>query len=275
MGNSLLNQKKLFILDMDGTFYLGDRLLEGSLEFLDRLIKNGGDFVFFTNNASKTSWYYKKKLEKMGFIVDEKRIITAGDVTIKYLNENFPDSSVYLLGTPHLEESFIKAGINIYWDDDEEDIAEGEAEDFPEYPPDIVVVSFDLTLTYEKVSKACRFIREGARFFATHMDLNCPVEGGFIPDCGAICAMITACTGVKPRYFGKPFRETVDMISEITGYKKSDMVMVGDRLYTDIAMGVNNGITSVLVLSGETTTEQLKKSDIKPDFVFDSLKDIP
>jgi 4-nitrophenyl phosphatase len=274
MENFLLKQKKLFILDMDGTFYLGDRLLEGSLEFLDRLIKSGGDFVFFTNNASKTSWYYKKKLERMGFIVDEKRIITAGDVTIKYLKENFPDSSVYLLGTPHLEESFIKSGIDIYWEE-EDDIAEGEADDFPEYTPDIVVVSFDLTLTYEKVSKACRFIREGAMFFATHMDLNCPVEDGFIPDCGSICAMVTASTGVKPRYFGKPFRETVDMISQITGYKKRDMAMVGDRLYTDVAMGVNNGITSVLVLSGETTKEQLKKSDIKPDFVFDSLNDIP
>jgi len=106
------------------------------------------------------------------------------------------------------------------------------------------------------------------------MDINCPTEDGFIPDCGAICALVTASTGAKPRYLGKPFKETVDMISEITGYKKEHMVIIGDRLYTDIALGVNNGVTSILVLSGETKPEDLEKSQIKPDFVFNSLKDV-
>ncbi len=109
---------------------------------------------------------------------------------------------------------------------------------------------------------------------ATHMDLNCPTEDGFIPDCGSICAMITASTGVKPRYFGKPFKETIEMVTSITGYEKEDMVIIGDRLYTDIATGFKNGVASILVLSGETSVQDLANSEIKPDFVFESLKSI-
>ena len=140
--------------------------------------------------------------------------------------------------------------------------------------PDVVVMSFDTTLTYEKISQACTFIRNGAKFLATHMDLNCPTEDGFIPDCGAMCAMIEASTGVKPKYLGKPFIETVDMIKLITGRENDELAFVGDRLYTDIATAVNNGITGILVLSGETSPQDVEKSDVKPDFVFDSLETI-
>lgn len=257
MDFSILKKKKLFILDMDGTFYLGNRILEGSLSFIERLRETGREFLFFTNNASRTSQFYKNKLAGMGCEVDNKNIVTAGDVTIKYLLENYPGKTVYLVGTELLEDSFKEAGIELV-----------------QYNPDIVVVSFDLTLTYEKVSKACKYIRQGAMFIATHMDLNCPTEDGFIPDCGSICAMVTASTGVRPRYFGKPFKETVDMITSMTGYKKDEMVIIGDRLYTDIATGFNNGVTSMLVLSGETRLEDLKTSDIKPDFVFPTLGSI-
>ena len=252
--NLPLKSKKLFVLDMDGTFYLGDRILEGSLDFIEKVRESGKEFMFFTNNASKTPEYYLDKLMRMGCDVSSKNIVTSGDVTIEYLLENYPLKRVYLVGTPLLEESFRKAGINLVRED-----------------ADIVVVSFDLTLTYEKVSKACGFIRRGAVFIATHMDLNCPTEHGFIPDCGSICAMITASTGVKPRYLGKPFKETIDMIRRISGFKTDEIAIIGDRLYTDIAMGYKNGVTSILVLTGETKPEDVEKSDIKPDFIFPSL----
>jgi len=252
--NLTFRDKKLFVLDMDGTFYLGDKILEGSLDFIEKVKETGKEFMFFTNNASKTSEYYKNKLLKMGCKVNGKNIVTAGDVTIEYLIENYPGKKVYLVGTPLLEDSFRKAGIDLVQED-----------------ADVVVVSFDLTLTYEKLSKACTFIRKGATFIATHMDLNCPTEHGFIPDCGSICAMVTASTGVKPRYLGKPFKETVDMIERISGYKKNEIVIIGDRLYTDIATGYNNGVTSILVLTGETKLEDIAQSDIKPDFIFPSL----
>ncbi|HOJ09793.1 MAG TPA: HAD-IIA family hydrolase [Clostridiales bacterium] len=298
---SLLKNKKLFILDMDGTFYLGDRILEGSLDFINKLKETGREFLFFTNNASKTPEFYIKKLQKMGCEIIKKNIATAGDVTIEYLLENYNGKKVYLVGTPLLEESFRKAGINLVLDKSEnkfrqgseersgegsgerseeksgegsEEKSNGKTDEKLDEKPDVVVVSFDLTLTYEKISRACTFIREGAVFIATHMDLNCPTEDGFIPDCGSICAMVTASTGVKPRYLGKPFEETIEMIEHITGYTKDEMVIIGDRLYTDIATGFNNGVASILVLTGETKLEDLEESQIKPDYVFPSLSSV-
>lgn len=253
----MIKEKKLFILDMDGTFYLGNKILEGSLSFINILRETGKEFIFFTNNASKTAGFYRKKLLSMGCDIPEKNIITSGDVTIEYILENYRGNKIYLVGTDLLENSFKNAGINLV-----------------DKHPDIVVVSFDTSLTYEKISKACKYIREGAMFLATHMDLNCPTEDGFIPDCGSICAMVTASTGVKPRYFGKPFKETLDMIKSITGFEMDDMVIIGDRLYTDIATGFNNGVTSVLVLTGETKEKDLDTSEIKPDYVFSSLGDM-
>lgn len=256
-----LKSKKLFVLDMDGTFYLGDRILEGSLDFIERIRESGKEFMFFTNNASKTPEFYVNKLKKMGCDANREDVVTSGDVTIEYLTEKYPGSKVYLVGTPLLEESFGKAGINLL---------SGESAD-TDADADVVVVSFDLTLTYEKLSRACDFIRKGAVFIATHMDINCPTEKGPIPDCGSICAMITASTGVKPKYLGKPFNETISAILKTSGCKTSEIAIIGDRLYTDIAMGYKNGVTSILVLTGETKQEDVEKSEIKPDFIFPSL----
>ncbi len=253
----ILRRKGLFVLDMDGTFYLGEKLIKGSLEFLDKLKTKGCQFIFFTNNSSRTSVYYKKKLEAMNCFVDESSIVTSGDVTIRYLKENYADAGVYLVGTELLEDSFREKGIRLTADN-----------------PDIVVLGFDTTLTYDKIERACTFIRNGAIFIATHLDLNCPTEDGFIPDCGSMCAMVEASTGVKPRYLGKPFRETVDMIKLITGKNSDDIAFVGDRLYTDIAVGVNNDITGVLVLTGETEMQDVESSSIKPDFIFQSLYEL-
>lgn len=250
-----LKKKKLFVLDMDGTFYLGDKLIKGSLEFLKKLDETGRDFLFFTNNSSRNSAFYKEKLAGMGCYVEEDRIVTSGDVTIKYLIENYPRAGVYLVGTELLRDSFLKGGIRLVDD-----------------KPDIVVMSFDTTLTYEKITHTCTCIRNGARFLATHMDLNCPTEEGFIPDCGSMCAMVEASTGVQPKYLGKPFIETVDMIKLITGCNNDELAFVGDRLYTDIATAVNNGITGVLVLSGETSPEDVERSTVKPDYIFESLQ---
>ena len=257
---AVLKSKKLFVLDMDGTFYLGDRLFEGSLDFIEKLKSAGKEFLFFTNNASKSPEFYMDKLARMGCPIERSNIATSGDVAVRYLTANHPEKKVFLVGTKLLEDSFKNAGVRL---------AEPMEDD-----PDIVAVSYDTTLTYEKVSRACRFIRGGAAFIATHMDLNCPTEEGFIPDCGSICAMITASTGVKHRYFGKPFGETLEMIEDMTGCRKEDMAIVGDRLYTDIAMGYKNGVASILVLSGETKIADLANSEIKPDFVFNSIADI-
>ena len=135
----------------------------------------------------------------------------------------------------------------------------------------MVVIGFDTTLTYEKLSKACTFIREGAVFLATHLDINCPTETGFIPDCGSFCAAISLSTGKQPKYLGKPFAETVEMVLDKTGYSAGEVAFVGDRLYTDVATGVKNGAAGILVLTGETHLEDVAASDVQPDAIFASL----
>jgi len=259
---SVLKNKKLFIFDMDGTIYLGNKVFPFAISFIDHLRKNGKKILFFTNNASRAPNTYYERLKKMGFSPEMDEIMTAGDITIEFLRRKRKGKKVYLVGTPDLERNFRERGIELLSGSEEK--------------ADIVVTSFDLTLTYEKLKNACRFIMNGAEFFSTHPDLNCPTENGFIPDSGAISAFVTASTGKEPTYFGKPYKETIDMISEFSGVSKEDMCIFGDRLYTDIALGKRHGVTSILVYTGETTKNDVEKAEEKdkPDFAFDSLENI-
>ncbi len=255
MNLSDIKNIKLFVLDMDGTIYLGDKILPGAIEFVKTARETGRKVVFFTNNASKNPNNYVEKLNRMGFGANRSDVVTAGDVTIEYLKRHRTGEAVYLVGTPALEQSFKDAGITLSED------------------ANIVVSSFDTTLTYEKLVIACDLIRNGADFYCTHPDFNCPTETGFIPDSGAIAALITASTGVKPKYFGKPHKETADMISELFGISFQETAIVGDRLYTDIALGKNNGLMSILVLSGETKITDVN-DDNAPDVILDGIGEI-
>ena len=255
MNESHIKNIKLFVLDMDGTIYLGENILPGAIEFVKNTRESGRKVVFFTNNASKNPNNYVEKLNRMGFGAVREDVITAGDVTIEYLKRHRPGEAVYLVGTPALEQSFKDAGI----------ILSEKAS--------IVVSSFDTTLTYEKLVIACDLIRNGAEFFCTHPDFNCPTENGFIPDSGAIAALITTSTNVEPKYFGKPYKETADMISDLFGVPFEKTAIVGDRLYTDIALGKNNGLMSVLVLSGETKIDDINESNA-PDIILNGIGEI-
>lgn len=246
---------KLYVLDMDGTVYLGDKPIPGSFEFIRQVMEDPDrDFIFFTNNASKVPSVYVEKLHRLGLDVTENKVVTAGDVCAEFLKVNYPGARIYLNGTPVLEENWRQKALDLVDDN-----------------PDVAVQSFDTTLTYEKLDKICRFIRNGVPFIATHMDTNCPTEDGYMPDCGAMCALITESTGVKPRFLGKPWPETLDMIMRITGYGKDEIAFVGDRLYTDVATGVNNGARGFLVLTGEATMETVRNSDVVPTCIYDSL----
>lgn len=253
----LLKQTELFVLDMDGTFYLDTTILDGSLEFLREVERLGKRFVFFTNNSSKSPKTYIDKLAKMDCFIERNQIITSGDVMIQYLKTYYPGKTVYLVGTPDLEINFEENGIHL-----------------TKEMPDVVVIGFDMTLTYEKLERACTYIRNGAEFLATHLDINCPTKDGFIPDCGAMCAAISLSTGKEPRYVGKPFKETVDMVLELTGAKREEVSFVGDRLYTDVKTGVANGAHGILVLSGETKLEDVAGSDTVPDAIFTGLNEM-
>ena len=261
-NTDIIKDKKLYIFDMDGTIYLGGNPFDYAIRYIKNLRKNGKKVLFFTNNASHTTPFYMKKLERLGFEPREDEIMTSGDVTLEFLKRFRAGKSVYLVATDELVEEYREKGINLLCGNEDK--------------ADIVITSFDTSLTYEKLDNACRLIRGGAEYLSTHPDMNCPTETGFIPDSGAIAAFCTASTGKVPTYFGKPYKETVEMISEATGYSNEEMCIFGDRLYTDIALGKKFGVTAVLVLSGETQPEDVDNAAYadKPDFVFGSLDDV-
>lgn len=253
-----LEKIKVFALDMDGTIYLGNKLFPFTIPFLEGLINAGKKYVFLTNNSSKNSADYYHKLKKMGIETNGSMIYTSGDATIEYLKSIHPGAHVFLMGTRNLEDEFINAGF----------IPDESA-------PDFVVLGFDQTFNYGKLDKACRFIRQGIPFIATHPDLNCPLEGGqMIPDCGALSAAITAATGVKPKVIGKPNQEMMEGLLNRTGAIKEELCIMGDRLITDIKMGIDFGILNILVLTGEAKAEDLPHSPIVPDFVIEKSVDL-
>ena len=252
-----LKDKKLYVFDMDGTIYLGNRVFPAALEFIKNLRKSGKKILFFTNNASHSREFYLAKLKRLGFEPQENEIMTSGDVTCEYLLKYRSGKTVYLVGTEELVGVFKNKGITL---------TDGSH-------ADIVVTSFDTELTYEKMKNACQLIMRGSEYLSTHPDFNCPTEDGFIPDSGAISAFVTASTGVTPTYFGKPYATAIDMMCSYTGVSKEDAVVFGDRLYTDIALGKRAGVTAVLVLTGETKEADLAAcpADQTPDMVYESL----
>ena len=258
MSNKDWNQIRCFILDMDGTIYLGNRLFPFIPAFLEAVRASGREYCFFTNNSSKNAEFYREKLRRMGIDAPLERMLTANQVLIEHLVSAHPGKRVYVMGTEHLVEDFRRAGIRL---DDEN--------------PEIVVIGFDMSLTYEKLARACRFVREGCVYYGVNMDYNCPVEGGgFLPDCGSMARLIEASTGRMPEFFGKPSRRTLDFLCRATGCAEHELAVVGDRLYTDIALAQDTQAASILVLSGESTRAQAEAGPVHPDWIFDSLEDV-
>ena len=265
MTTDIIKQKKLFVFDMDGTIYLGGIPFDFAIRYIKHLRTAGKKVLFFTNNASHTSPFYLKKLERLGYEPREDEIMTSGDVTLAFLQRFRAGKSVYMVATDELIAEYRAKGVNIL----------NGTSDRIEHA-DIVITGFDTSLTYKKLETACRLLRGGAEYLSTHPDINCPTEDGFIPDSGATAALVTASTGKTPTYFGKPYRQTIEMISEVTGFSPAEMCIFGDRLYTDIALGKSFGVCSVLVLSGETQQGDVDAAHEKdkPDFVFPSLKEV-
>ena len=253
-----LSDVKCFLLDMDGTFYLGGQLIEGSLDFIDRVLETGRDFMFLTNNSSHNANFYVQKLGRMGLEIDRGRVLTSGEATCAKLRQLYPGKRAFVLGNEYLVEEFREAGIPVDMEH-----------------PEIVVIGFDTTLTYDRLWRACDLVRAGLPYVATHPDFNCPTETGFMPDIGAIMAFIEASTGRRPDLIvGKPNTGIVEAVLRRTGLRPHELAMVGDRLYTDIETGRRSGMLSILVMSGETTPAMLAESGTRPDLVFSRLADM-
>jgi HAD superfamily hydrolase (TIGR01450 family) len=251
---------RLFLLDMDGTVYLGDKLLPGAVEFIELLTAKHISYLFLTNNSSKHRNQYAEKLAHLGLPVSPNKIFTSGEATAVYLYRAKPGAKIYLVGTPALEEEFKHHGFELVDADTE--------------TPDYAVLGFDTTLTYQKLWRLCDLVRAGVPYIATHPDFNCPIPGGFMPDIGAIMALVEASTGRRPDIIiGKPNRPIIEAVVERTAIPVSQICMVGDRLYTDIALKAA-GVTTVLVLSGEAQPEDIPGAPYPPDFVMRDLAEL-
>jgi len=253
-----LSKVRGFLLDMDGTFYLSDRLLEGALRFIDLLRMQKKEFLFLTNNSSKHRRQYAEKISRLGLPIPEEFVLTSGEATALYLKRQHPGARLFVVGTPSLEEEFHQHGFQLV-----------------EQEPDFLVLGFDTTLTYKKLWVLCDFVREGIPYLATHPDFNCPTESGWMPDVGAMIAFVKAATAREPDLVvGKPNRLIVDAAAAKMNLPVDQLAMIGDRLYTDIALGQSSGVATVLVLSGETKIEDLKDSPFHPDYTFPNLASV-
>jgi HAD superfamily hydrolase (TIGR01450 family) len=236
--SEFLAQIKHVVLDLDGTLYRGGRLFPATLPFLDRLRRLGIGATFLTNNTSQSKAEYVAKLRKFGISANEGDISTPADSTIVYLHNRLPGvQRLALLGTKSLCTQFEEAGFAVDWD-----------------APQAVIVGFDTTLNYERLCKTAYWVRQGLPFIATHPDLVCPTdEPTVLVDCGSITACITAATGKVPVVLGKPDPAILRDLAARLGLAVDQLAMVGDRIYTDIAMAQKAGVLAVLVLTGEAT----------------------
>ena len=258
-----LRSIQLFMLDMDGTIYNEDTLIPGALEFFDLLREQGKDYVFMTNNSSKGKASYVEKLNRLGIQATERNIASSVNATVMYLNEHKPKANLYLVGTESLKHELIEEGFVIV------------PTDYRGSDIDYVLLGFDTELNYEKIRGASYYVSRDYPYIATNCDLKCPVlDNKFIPDCGAIAKMIELATDRHPLFLGKPERTMVDAVSKEWNTPIDKIACVGDRLYTDIAVGINAGATSVCVLTGEATREEISIYKFKPDYVFDTINEL-
>ncbi|MEG1931705.1 MAG: HAD-IIA family hydrolase [Pygmaiobacter sp.] len=252
-----LSRIKLFLIDMDGTFYLDSSPLPGALEFLAALREKKVPFAFLTNNSSKGRADYFAKFAAMGVQLSEEELLTSADATIDYLKMQPFGKDILLVGTESLAAQFEAAGYCTNAAD-----------------PRAVVLGFDTTLTYQKLVALCNAVRQGLPYIATHPDFNCPVEGGFLPDIGGVIALVEACTSRRPdAVIGKPNRFIAEAVAQRFQVALPDICMIGDRLYTDIALG-RCGVATALVYTGEATPADYAASDEVASFVFGGIGDM-
>lgn len=257
-----LAKKRLFLLDMDGTIYLDNNLFDGTLDFLKKVTERQGKYLFVTNNSSKGVETYLEKVKALGIPATKDNFWTSTDATILYIKKNLPEVRWYAMGTSSFVEQLRASGICVAETADDE--VSG------------VLISNDQELNFAKLQDVCRLLTEkwNIPYLATNPDWVCPTAFGYVPDCGSFAEMLQRATGKTPIFIGKPQPDMLLVAMEKFGYRKEDCLMVGDRLYTDIASGFHAGIDTVFVLSGEGTIADLETSDVKPTYVMKNIREL-
>jgi len=257
-----LRQKRLFLLDMDGTIYLDEQLFDGVPEFLRAVREKGGRYLFLTNNSSRGVEGYVEKMARLGIETSRDDFLTSVDATVRHLKRHLkrhlPEKRCYVFGTRSFLQQLEDAGIPVTTD--------------REAGVDVLLCGFDTELTFQKLEDACILLNRGVEWIATNPDWVCPTWYGSVPDCGSVCQMLTRATGRKPLVIGKPRPAMVELALEKTGFSPEQAVIIGDRLYTDVACGVNAGIDSIFVLSGEGVLADIEEFDIHPTWVYQDIK---
>lgn len=258
----MLKDKRLFLLDIDGTVCIGRRLISGTKEFLTAVKDCGGQFVFITNNSTRSIDDYILSFQELGIVTDYTNFITASFATVQYLKKNFYGKLIYVMGTKSLMRELKKNKIRVTTDCMDPDI-------------DCVLISYDNQLTYEKIQDTCQILStRQVDYLATNMDYVCPVEFGYVPDCGAICQMLEHAVKRKPLYMGKPGTAMVECALRLNHFPKEKALIVGDRLYTDILCGNRAGVDTALVLTGEATRADADQCEYGPDYIFQSIEEL-
>lgn len=255
-----LKKKTLYLLDMDGTIYNENEIFEGTLDFLNEIERRQGQYIFITNNSSKSVEDYVKKVKDMGIKAEAENFYTSSQATAMYLKENYPGQVVYCMGTRSLIKELREAGIEVVTEVDER--------------ASVVLIGFDTENTSEKIRNTCIMLGKDVTYLATNPDLVCPVSFGYIPDCGSMSIMLKNATGKEPFFIGKPEPIMVNCVLKKLNKTPKEAVIVGDRLYTDIKTGVKAGVDTICVLSGEAALEDIEKGEVKPDYIFKSVKEI-
>lgn len=253
--------KQLYLFDIDGTLTLGESWLAGGKELLQAISDcHDKDFVFITNNSTKSVADYLVKFEKLGFPVKESQIMTAGLATCYYMKEYHSQRKIFVVGTESFTQELVRFGLTVVTELEE---------------ADCLLVGYDNTLTYEKLVNASTLLNTGELLYiATNLDMVCPYQHGFIPDCGAICKMLEHGTGKQPTYIGKPYDYMIDIILGERKILKENCLVIGDRMYTDILCGINAGIETAVVFTGEANSQNIGEFDYKPSYIYDSVLDL-
>ena len=256
-----IQKTKLFLFDQDGTLYLGSRLYDFTIPLLEKIKATGRRYMFMTNNSSKSVEDYIKKLANMGICATREDFITSSQATAYYLKKHHPGKTLYVCGTKSLIRELEMEGFQTTTKLDD---------------VDCIVMGFDTELTFQKLEDVSKLLltRKEIPYIATNPDYVCPTEFGSVPDCGSVCDMIFNATGKRPTVIGKPSPLMPQLAMEHTGYTAEQTAVIGDRIYTDIKSGLNAGVTTMLVMSGETTYEILEASPEKPHLVLKDCREI-
>ncbi len=254
--------KKLFLFDIDGTIAIDNDLIDGTLELLEQIRSIGGKAIYITNNSTKSRQAYIEKFKRWNIPVTIDNFVTASYVTIRYLKEHHRHDTIFVIGTASFVRELREEGLDVT-----EEKTDGVS---------VVLVAFDNEFTYQKAERACRILLTcpDVTYLATNPDLCCPTSFGSVPDCGAICQMLACAVRRQPIFLGKPTPILVDLCCFMSGFSREETLVVGDRLYTDIACGINAGVDTAVVFTGEASPSDCSDTPYPPTYRFPSVRQL-